>query len=119
VSQVGPGQSPVYLNPSQYSRGFYVPAGWGGFFKAAARKATARTGLCRIAVQGDSLAQGNYCANPPLQSWPNVLQAQLASAYGLGDDGSGFFSATYCNGALTALGMPGSAITYYAGVISN
>lgn len=69
-------------------RGFYVPAGWGSWWKAA--RAAAGSSLARVAVVGDSITQGFHCSDLRTKSWPSLLRSSLQTAYG--DGGSGYFT---------------------------
>jgi len=67
-----------------------VPAGWGTFWTPAKALAKAGSGLARLGIIGDSIAQ-LFDASSHANSWPGLLAAALQSSYG--DGGSGFLCA--------------------------
>lgn len=82
--------------------GYYVPPGWGQFWKA--KRAAAGSALATVAAVGSSSTQGLYSSNLLTAPFVSRIATSLQSAYG--DGGSGFFSTarslTYMGASTTA-----------------
>ncbi|MET9119947.1 SGNH/GDSL hydrolase family protein [Streptomyces sp. NPDC004528] len=82
-----------YVQPAALPRmdlGYYVPAGWGQFWRPKRAAAQAGTGKAVVACVGSSSTQGLYSSNLVSTSFVGRLTTALQTAYG--DGGSGFFS---------------------------
>ena len=92
--------------------GYYVPSGWGSWWRSARDRAKEGSGKARIAIIGDSVARGYYSSNLESAGGAQLLRSSLQAFYG--DGGSGFKTATDSNTFANAKGVDASAATYYA-----
>jgi lysophospholipase L1-like esterase len=101
---------PLRLSPSAGSgRGLYLPVGWDSNWRT--KLAAAGSGKARVAVVGDSIAQGFYSSKLTAKGWVALMRATLQARYG--DGGTGFHSSANTIPGLTTLGVAAAARTAY------
>ncbi|MEU8948785.1 SGNH/GDSL hydrolase family protein [Streptomyces sp. NPDC048489] len=93
--------------------GYFVPPGWGQFWRAKRNAAKAGTGLATVAAVGSSSTQGLYSSNLVTSSFVGKLTNGLQSSFG--DGGSGFFGSGRSSQFLGA----SASTTAWAGIPGN
>jgi hypothetical protein len=88
------------------SNGYYVPEGWGRFWRA--KRDAAGTSSARVLVIGSAISQGLFATNLETNGWVGVMRSALQARYGSG--GSGFYPTSRSSTYLATVGVGAPAL---------